>query len=657
MPLELKRPLDQDFVGLSAVVLSPFARTSADESSSESELKKLKPSQSSTSDLSVCSREEGCSGIKADSIENELDASISSNSAKDKGKGKATFIVNNAEKTNFVQEHPTIAQDQPPEHSKYHKFIEDVESELWCGICAAILYKPVTIHPCGHAFCSSCLCSYLKSTQPTPYSCPSCRTAASSATFSRVLSGLVNVLVTHAPEKARTQNEMDQADQIWKHGDIFGFGCPPSPFSVHRPTEIYRPCRYCMPNNPYGWACPVPISTIDSGGQLYPLDGPCPDGHFTCSSCSRLTATGSPVAAQCSICEDGYCGSSRSCSPSLLSMSSPGSSWGRDNHSFADGIFDPQSDELLNAFRDNTEELRILGEYISDTPSITPARVHSDILAWLRSDQGKDSGGIRGIFRRVDEGIHSNLSEDKSIVRTCQSCVDDLIACGLYEWWARLRPTVFEELEKAVREKPDCKNGRQCFRQGNAGHSKKFNHVCSPLPSDIIDTVVQDDNPILRPLAFPPSSIQRLSSQQSSFSNASSLTNEDESAPGAGLSAPIHKDMLSASSDPRPFVPGRLPLCSSSSEILTNFSKYSSDVDQATSPTRVSSSDERDSNLSISDGLVSTSSTIKSLSPHSVFQPSGTAPEEDKSFHDEADSSMETLLGDDGPTKELDVMM
>lgn len=129
-------------------------------------------------------------------------------------------------------------------------------------------------------------------------------------------------------------------------------------------------------------------------------------------------------------------------------MSVPGSSWGRDNHSFADGVYDPQNDELLNAFRDNMEELRILAgeffrivssvwcrlntsyalDYINDTPTITPAKVHADILQWLETDLGKESGGVRGIFRRVDEGLHSNLSEDKVIDRACQGCVDDLIS-------------------------------------------------------------------------------------------------------------------------------------------------------------------------------------------------------------------------------------
>lgn len=76
-------------------------------------------------------------------------------------------------------------------------------------------------------------------------------------------------------------------------------------------------------------------------------------------------------------------------------------------------------------------------------------------------------------------GLHSNLTEGRAIERVCLPCSDDLFACGLYEWWARKRPEVFDQLDKATRAKPDCKNGRACFRQGNAAHSRKFNHIWS----------------------------------------------------------------------------------------------------------------------------------------------------------------------------------
>lgn len=77
--------------------------------------------------------------------------------------------------------------------------------------------------------------------------------------------------------------------------------------------------------------------------------------------------------------------------------------------------------------------------------------------------------------------------------RSCKSCTDDVFACALYEWWERKRPTVLSQLDKEVAQRPDCRSGRACYRQGNAEHAKKFSHICSPAPLDVIDPAGQGD--------------------------------------------------------------------------------------------------------------------------------------------------------------------
>lgn len=196
---------------------------------------------------------------------------------------------------------------------------------------------------------------------------------------------------------------------------------------------------------------------------------------------------------------------------------------------FADAIYDLAIDELACAFKDNSEELRIFGgqhlscpshtshekadkggdpvppDFISNRPDLTPAVVYGEIIDWVLSEEGQEKGGLRGVFKRVDEstfvtthdtacrscpdiyssfsGLHSNLAEGQIVERMCLPCSDDLLACGLYEWWARKRPQVFDQLDKTTRAKPNCKNGRACYRQGNSAHSRKFNHICTALVS------------------------------------------------------------------------------------------------------------------------------------------------------------------------------
>jgi len=139
------------------------------------------------------------------------------------------------------------------------------------------------------------------------------------------------------------------------------FGAPPPPPERIRPSECYRPCRFCPPNNGFGWSCPIPVPSVGSDGPLYPLDGPTPPGHFQCASCTRLAASEAPSTTSCSICEAHYCGAPGGhsyygngeggvCSPQTFTNSKPGEGlWGRSALDLCDSIMDGQSDEMMNA--------------------------------------------------------------------------------------------------------------------------------------------------------------------------------------------------------------------------------------------------------------------------------------------------------------------
>ena len=95
--------------------------------------------------------------------------------------------------------------------------------------------------------------------------------------------------------------------------------------------------------------------------------------------------------------------------------------------SLADSIYDPPIDELAAAFKDNSEELRIFAgqssarfcaffvlelmdrvqslpaDFVSNRPELTPAVVYAEIVDWVLSPDGQEKGGIKGVFRRVDE--------------------------------------------------------------------------------------------------------------------------------------------------------------------------------------------------------------------------------------------------------------
>lgn len=140
----------------------------------------------------------------------------------------------------------------------------------------------------------------------------------------------------------------------------------------------------------------------------------------------------------------------------------------------------------------------------------------------------------------IHYGFHGETPE-----RTCKSCTDDIFACGLYEWWERKRPTVLSQLEKEV-QRPNCKNGRNCYRQGNGDHARKFNHVCAPAPPEIIDSITQDDG---APVASSSNSTSASASAAGSSSNlavpatlvamASSTNSETRSIDSPSESLPV----------------------------------------------------------------------------------------------------------------------
>lgn len=141
-------------------------------------------------------------------------------------------------------------------------------------------------------------------------------------------------------------------------------------------------------------------------------------------------------------------------------------------------------------------------------------------------------------------GIHYGFHGEMPL-RTCKACTDDIFACGLYEWWERKRPTVLSQLEKEV-QRPNCKNGRNCYRQGNGDHARKFNHVCAPAPPEIIDSIAQDDS---APVASSSSSvIAPAASSSSTLAVSNPLVGTDSSTtvgmPSAAASSASYRSSL-----------------------------------------------------------------------------------------------------------------
>ncbi|PPQ81270.1 hypothetical protein CVT25_015054 [Psilocybe cyanescens] len=366
-------------------------------------------------------------------------------------------------------------------------FIDDLVEELQCGCCSELVYKPVLVMPCQHFFCGSCCVLWIRNGGTN---CPACRGVATIAMPFRSIQPLIEILLRNAPERARTQRERDQADEVYKAG--LSIRIPPPreaspPPDVNRSTEYVHPCPHCLPNNPYDWRCPQPI--VDPSNDIdhaWHIDDGVPPGHGNCGNCENLLALRAPTTTKCDLCLVSFCGigvQDRCMALPLLSQHPHNMS------THADLI---QSTEVYECFEGNTVEVEIMLEYL-DAQSISPRHIYREIVQHI---QKQPRGFATLLELELFTDVHSvapgpEPSADSPRTKACRLCAAEIFLWGLREWWVRERKKGF--LEQSVMSRKDCPDAGRCVRQKNdLAHAKEYNHI---FPSRNLDDEEQDEAP------------------------------------------------------------------------------------------------------------------------------------------------------------------
>ncbi|KAG9122807.1 hypothetical protein FRC07_000651, partial [Ceratobasidium sp. 392] len=109
----------------------------------------------------------------------------------------------------------------------------------------------------------------------------------------RVVQSLVSALIRVYPERARTERERMQADEIYTAGRDIPIPPPrmPNP-DVLLPQQqnsaadnLARPCPHCASNNSFDWTCPRPIPNPDTDStNAWNLENGPPPGHNYCGA-------------------------------------------------------------------------------------------------------------------------------------------------------------------------------------------------------------------------------------------------------------------------------------------------------------------------------------------------------------------------------------
>lgn len=102
----------------------------------------------------------------------------------------------------------------------------DLEKELTCSICTEVLYQPLTLLDCLHAFCGSCLTDWFNhvassasSDTANPFTCPSCRAPVRDTRPNAQVTTLLEMFLKANPAKGRTTEEKEEMRKKYKPGD------------------------------------------------------------------------------------------------------------------------------------------------------------------------------------------------------------------------------------------------------------------------------------------------------------------------------------------------------------------------------------------------------------------------------------------------------
>ncbi|KAH8104575.1 hypothetical protein BXZ70DRAFT_888072 [Cristinia sonorae] len=340
---------------------------------------------------------------------------------------------------------------------------DELEQELQCGCCSALVYRPVIVHPCQHFFCGSCVVLWVRNGGTN---CPACRGISVSVTPSRALQSMADVLSRAAPSRARSVNERMQADEIYKAGLSLRLPTPrlPSPEPTIQTNNNYvLPCPHCLPGNQFGWRCPEPIVDPDTDPEnAWNSEEGVPPGHAYCGNCENILALPAPTTTKCDFCQVSFCGIgvTNRCSVAPLASQYP-----NELSDLSDLL---QCGEVYECFDHNPFEVEVMFDYLA-SQNFTPRHIYREILDMiLQTPRQFEPLFERDLFMDV-HGVSGGVDPNPTAPRQkiCRACATEVLLWGLRDWWVQERKKGF--LEEAIMKRPDCPDGNECVRQKDHG--------------------------------------------------------------------------------------------------------------------------------------------------------------------------------------------
>lgn len=330
--------------------------------------------------------------------------------------------------------------------------VDDIGEELQCGICGDILYLPVALIPCLHAFCAPCYSQWMEESN----TCPHCRDEVSSIRKNHQISNLVQKYLDKHPDKKRSDEEIIELnsmntltdDKLRELADsdnsnnsnysnnhnIFNNTIPFIPQAPLFYAPRNNTCRECQTPGRDGFIC----SNIQT--------------HVTCTACRTYFPlrgfAGCGRAQRCLYCSDFYCEQYfGSC---------------------------PQSN--------NIRFVKLKDHIMSEIPQDAFGKnsVERDILCDYLTSKGLS---VQSVFLSICSKLDNremNLRLGNAPVQCsdycCTKCANTVFEKLIYEYRKSIPNSDFP---LNVRNKPNCDYGKECWTASrNLSHAQRYNHIC-----------------------------------------------------------------------------------------------------------------------------------------------------------------------------------
>jgi len=95
-----------------------------------------------------------------------------------------------------------------PNTEEKKEVVDEIEDHLICSICQEILYKPISLQPCMHCFCSGCYSDWMDLSAE----CPQCRINVQRIAPNHMVGNLVEAYLKLHPDKQRDEDDIQEME-------------------------------------------------------------------------------------------------------------------------------------------------------------------------------------------------------------------------------------------------------------------------------------------------------------------------------------------------------------------------------------------------------------------------------------------------------------